>query len=79
MRKDLKSVFWSDVRGVVARFFTALCFVLNDGEDGFGRHLIRVPSSLTFPSRGRQGEATRRESKLGQSRTTSCLSRREKR
>ena len=35
MRKELKSVFWSEVRGVVARFFTALRFVLNDSEDGF--------------------------------------------
>jgi hypothetical protein len=36
MRKDLKSAFLSEVRGVVARFFTALRFVLNDGEGGFG-------------------------------------------
>ena len=35
MRKELKSAFWSEVRGVVARFFTALRFVLNGGEDGF--------------------------------------------
>ena len=35
MRKDLKSAFWSEVCGVVARFFTALRFVLNDDEGGF--------------------------------------------
>ena len=31
----MKSAFWSEGRGIVARFFTALRFVLNDDEEGF--------------------------------------------
>ena len=34
MRMDLNGGE-SEARGVVARFFTALRFVLNDGEEGF--------------------------------------------
>ena len=42
MRKDFESAFWSEVRGVVARFFTALRFVLNDDEGGFGKEILRL-------------------------------------
>ena len=42
MRKELKSAFWSEVRGVVARFFTALRFVLNDDKEGFGKEILRL-------------------------------------
>ena len=53
MRKDLKGGE-SGVRGIVARFFTALRFVLNDDEEGFE---IDNPSvCVADRSRAKQGE-----------------------